>query len=78
MTAWPSLVLPLLLLVAASGRGEATEPRTDVTSPEAVRPILVGTPVPDGAVKAQDGQDTTLGELRAGQPSVLVFYRGHW
>jgi hypothetical protein len=56
----------------------AAEAENDVSSAEAVRPILVGTPVPDGPVKTQQGQHTTLGELRAGQPAILVFYRGHW
>jgi cytochrome oxidase Cu insertion factor (SCO1/SenC/PrrC family) len=49
-----------------------------VTSAEDVSPALVGTSVPDGAVKTEDGQETTLEDLRAGRPAVLVFYRGHW
>jgi hypothetical protein len=57
---------------------EGAEADNDVTSAEAVRPILIGTRVPNGPVTTQEGQDTTLGELRAGQPAVLVFYRGHW
>jgi len=48
------------------------------SSAEAVSPILVGTTVPDGALKAADGRETTLGQLLDGQPGVLVFYRGHW
>jgi len=49
-----------------------------VASAEDVSPILVGTPAPDGAVRTVDGTETTLGDLRAGGPAVLVFYRGHW
>ena len=49
-----------------------------VNSAEEVRPILVGTTAPDGALKTADGRDTTLGQLLDGQPGVLVFYRGHW
>ena len=49
-----------------------------VSSAEEVRPILVGTTAPDGALKTADGRDTTLGQLLDGQPGVLVFYRGHW
>jgi hypothetical protein len=69
------LLASVTLIAAPTPAGTA---ETDVTSADAVRPILIGTPVPDGPVKTQAGRDTTLGELRAGQPSVLVFYRGHW
>jgi len=56
----------------------AGEQESDVSSAEAVSPILVGTAVPDGPLRTQDGQETTLGKLRGGSPAVLVFYRGHW
>ncbi len=71
------LVLGALLL---SSQGLAAEEPDDalVTSAEDVAPVLVGTVVPDGTVKTEDGKETTLGDLRAGRPAVLVFYRGHW
>jgi cytochrome oxidase Cu insertion factor (SCO1/SenC/PrrC family) len=56
----------------------AGEREGDVSSAEAVSPILVGTAVPDGPLRAQDGQETTLRKLLGGSPTVLVFYRGHW
>ena len=49
-----------------------------MSSAEEVSPVLVGTVVPDGTVKTQDGRETTLGDLRAGRPAILVFYRGYW
>ncbi len=66
-------VLAGTLLLAA---GVAAEDL--VASAEEVSPVLVGTQVPDGPLKAADGEETTLSELRAGQPTVLVFYRGFW
>ena len=48
------------------------------SSAEDVRPVLVGTPVPDGPLKDGEGRATTLAELRGESPTVLVFYRGHW
>ncbi len=71
-----SLVAGLALFphAAAGVRGEEGLP----TSAEGARPILVGTPVPDGALKTAQGRETTLHELLDGQQAVLVFYRGHW
>ena len=68
-----SLVAGAVLSASAAHAGEGP-----VSSAEEVSPILVGTPAPDGTVKAEDGKETTLGSLRAGRPAVLVFYRGHW
>jgi cytochrome oxidase Cu insertion factor (SCO1/SenC/PrrC family) len=66
-----------LLLAAHDGTGAEETPAL-VDSPEKVSPLLVGAPVPDGALTTQDGRETTLEELRGGRPAALVFYRGHW
>ena len=81
MTKWQPMVGGLVvaaLLVSSQGLAAAEPDDGLVTSAEKVSPVLVGTPVPDGAVKTEDGQETTLGDLRDGHPAVLVFYRGHW
>lgn len=72
------LILGLLFVpgrapVEGAARDEAL-PR----SAEDVTPVLVGMPVPDGALKDDEGRATTLAELRGESPTVLVFYRGHW
>jgi cytochrome oxidase Cu insertion factor (SCO1/SenC/PrrC family) len=66
------------LLLAAHDGTRAEETPAFVDSAEKVSPILVGSSVPDGPLRTQEGQETTLGELRGGRPAVLVFYRGHW
>ena len=43
-----------------------------------VCPVLIGTEVPDGPLKTTEGRKTTLRKLLAGEPGLLVFYRGHW
>jgi hypothetical protein len=71
----------ILGLVLVPGRAQAEGAARDETLPpsaEDVRPVLVGTPVPDGPLKDGEGRATTLAELRGGSPTVLVFYRGHW
>ncbi|MGD9583512.1 MAG: peroxiredoxin-like family protein [Lysobacterales bacterium] len=43
-----------------------------------VRPLLLGSAVPEVKLQTVDGADTTLKTLLAGKPAVLVFYRGGW
>jgi peroxiredoxin len=37
-----------------------------------------GTPMPDGELLDVSGAATTLAQVRAGRPAVVVFYRGAW
>ena len=67
-----------MALVSAHASAETPGEEGLASSAEAVSPVLVGTEVPDGALKTGEGQATTLGDLLAGDPGVLVFYRGHW
>jgi hypothetical protein len=62
-------------LVLLGPQGSEAE---DVSSAEEVSPILVGTTAPEGTVRTEDGKAVTLGSLRGGEPTVLVFFRGHW
>lgn len=81
MTKWRPMVGCLaagVLLVSSQGLTAGELGDGLVTSAEEVSPVLVGTTVPDGTVKTEDGKETTLFDLRAGRPAVLVFYRGHW
>jgi hypothetical protein len=72
------LVIGLLVTGVALSAPAARAEEGFVSSAEEVSPILVGTTAPDGALKTADGRETTLGQLLAGGPGVLVFYRGHW
>lgn len=47
-------------------------------SAQAVRPILVGSPVPAVELTELSGEATTLAALLGGRRTVLVFYRGGW
>jgi len=42
-----------------------------------VNPLLIGSPVPQTAVTSIDGAAITLPDAIK-QPTVLVFFRGHW
>jgi peroxiredoxin len=39
---------------------------------------VAGTPLPDGPLLDVHGAATTLAQVRAGRPAVVVFYRGAW
>ena len=47
-------------------------------SPTAIRPLLVGSSVPDAKLLDTDGVSVELSEAVAEAPSVLIFYRGGW
>lgn len=47
-------------------------------APDQIRPILLGSPMPDVALHTLTGQPTTLKAQVGGKPTVLVFYRGGW
>jgi peroxiredoxin len=47
-------------------------------SSENVRPILLGTTLPEIGLRTIDGQTIALKDAIAGKPTVLVFYRGGW
>jgi hypothetical protein len=48
------------------------------SSPGAAHPALIGTAVPDTPLVTDTGVATTLSAAVAGEPTVLVFYRGGW
>lgn len=56
-------------------RGHAAE---FAPTPEAARPLSVGTKAPDATLLGPDGKTVTLGEALAGRPTILIFFRGGW
>lgn len=63
--------------VTASAPSPAAEPAWPQSDRD-VRPLLPGTPVPAATVRTLDGDALGLRDALAGQPAVLVFYRGGW
>jgi peroxiredoxin len=47
-------------------------------APDQVRPILLGSKMPDVPLRTAAGKPTTLAAQVAGKPAILVFYRGGW
>ena len=48
------------------------------TSAEDVRPLLVGSAVPEVELPTVDGGDVDLLAAARAQPTILIFYRGGW
>ena len=47
-------------------------------SAEDVRPLLVGSAVPEVELPATDGGVVDLAAAARAQPTILIFYRGGW
>lgn len=69
------IIAALLSLVLAFGAsaGKAVAPTAEDT-----KPLKAGDTIPDVTVKTADGKPVNLKEAVAGQPAVLIFYRGGW
>ena len=73
------LALPVLAAVIVAcnrtdGISDAGLPKT----PEEVKPLKAGGAAPSAPLKGSDGKETSLKEVAAGKPTVLIFYRGGW
>lgn len=66
------MTLALALGVATASAGELAD------APDQVHPILLGSKLPQVALRTVDGQPTTLQAQVGGKPAILVFYRGGW
>lgn len=56
----------------------ATRANELAAAPDQIRPILLGSKLPQVALRTLDGKATTLHAQVAGKPAILVFYRGGW
>jgi peroxiredoxin len=48
------------------------------SSAEEVRPLLVGSPIPNVSLVNSGDETCGLGELIRRQSAILIFYRGGW
>lgn len=47
-------------------------------SPRKIRPLLIGSTVPELTLKNLDDSDFDLNAAIAQKPTILIFYRGGW
>jgi peroxiredoxin len=73
------LALGLAIIAVVGGCAKGTTRQAGVAaSPTDVQPVLVGTQVPNVALKDTSGKEVELGSLLARKPTILVVYRGNW
>ncbi len=75
------LLFPLSAILFHFTFSDAKEPGDESTLPNApsdVRPLLVGTHIPDVDLKITKGRRFDLKDALSKKPTVLVFYRGFW
>lgn len=71
-----TMILAGAALVCAIAASAST---ADVpASAEDVRPLLVGSAVPDVRLPAADGGEVDLLASARAKPTILIFYRGGW
>ena len=66
-----------LAAIATPALAEEGQP-TYPGSPQEVRPILIGAPVPAVELRTADDEAFDLKAELDGAPAVLIFYRGGW
>jgi len=76
-TACLSLTVLIVLLVGRSAVARGDDDSV-ASSASGVRPLLIGTEVPDVVVRDVDAAKVSLRERIGGKPAVILFYRGGW
>lgn len=69
-------LLCVAMLATATTSGQADE-QTPLSAQQ-VRPLLIGTKIPDAPLKTYEGETQNLHSAIKGKPAVIVFYRGGW
>lgn len=67
------LLMAFALLTPFAARAAEIAPAADQ-----ITPILLGSKLPNPALRDRDGNPTTLHKVVGDKPAVLVFYRGGW
>ena len=70
-----SIAVFFAFVLLTTGQAMAADAASSETE---IRPLLLGSRVPDAPVQTLDGKPSSLSAVVAGKPSVLVFYRGGW
>ena len=73
---WCVGVLLVGMVLAPRGAGAADTFIAD--SPEQIRPLMIGAPIPDVTLVTPDHRPVVLRDAVATQPTILIYYRGGW
>jgi hypothetical protein len=70
--------LVLLGVIGTGGSVHAEDGKNIASSPETVRPLLIGASVPDLVLQTGEAKPFDLNKALAGKPTMLILYRGGW
>jgi len=68
----------LALFVVGVGSGLARGESRPAASPTQVRPLLIGSQVPELTLRSADGSAVNLGQVLSKKPAIVILYRGGW
>ena len=68
----------LLLFVLGAGSGPARGESRPAASPTEVRPLLIGSRVPELTLRSADGSAVNLSKVLSKKPAIVILYRGGW
>ncbi len=72
-------IVRICAITALAAAVSAPSARAEIApNAESIRPILIGSPVPDAEVRTIDGDALSIADAVAGRVTVLVFFRGGW
>ena len=72
------MIARLITVVFLVGCLNASAAAQDAANAWEVRPVLVGTTIPDVSFVGQDGKPFSVRERAKEKPLILVVYRGLW
>lgn len=76
---FPLFILAVLFLAGLSHSSARSETeREAASSPNGIRPLLIGDTVPDVSLSTVEGRSISLRSLTQQKSTVLIFYRGGW
>ena len=73
-----ALTAPLSLLALVAAGSPPVRAAEVAPSAEEIRPILVGSTVPEVTVQTIDGGEIDLAAAVKSKPTLVIFYRGGW
>lgn len=72
------MILRLIAIVLLMGSLHGPAAAEDAANAWDVRPVLVGTTIPDVSFIDSDGKTVSVRERASEKPLILVIYRGLW
>lgn len=74
----PLLILGLATGLVVTGQVFPSDRGGVPSSPQEIRPLLIGAKIPEVSVRNSEGTDIALADVLRKKPTILIVYRGGW